>query len=221
MLSKMDRMQPGEHAPVRAGQCKSALAAFRSVTGKAAVKHMIIISDGVHTPPNNGTVTAFRQAGIVVSTVAIGAHGPAGSTPLKDIAAKTGGKYYVVTNPKAAADDLQQGSPPDCAASLIYEKQRRPSKSKWDRSRTRCSTGSRGDLLHEIQGFVLTHTQGKSARRSAGRLRKAGQMGSQQYHPGKLDSQSRPNRGVYHRCRAAVGDYLARVAAATASFSRR
>ena len=45
-------------------------------------------------------------------TVAVGTHGPAGSTPLQNIATPTGGKYYVVTNPKALPRDLSARSPP-------------------------------------------------------------------------------------------------------------
>ena len=42
----------------------------------------------------------FVKNKIKISTVAIGTHGPAGSTPLKKIANVTGGTYYVVKNPK-------------------------------------------------------------------------------------------------------------------------
>ena len=42
-----------------------------------------------------------KAASVQVSTVAIGTHGPAGSTPLQHIATVTGGKYYVVNDPKA------------------------------------------------------------------------------------------------------------------------
>ena len=76
-----------------------ALNAFNRVN--ASVKHMILISDGDPAPPTSKTLAAMKKAGIQVSTVAIGTHGPAGSTPLQNIATVTGGKYYVVNDPKA------------------------------------------------------------------------------------------------------------------------
>lgn len=152
MLSKMDRMQPGD-MPQFEPAMQKALAAFRAVTGKAAVKHMIVISDGDPTPPNNGTVAAFRTAGIVISTVAIGTHGPAGSTPLKDIAAKTGGKYYVVTNPKALPT-IYNKEVRRIARPLIYESKGAPLNIKMGSFPHEMLNGI--DQLPQIQGFVLT-----------------------------------------------------------------
>ncbi len=67
----------------------------------ASIKHMIIISDGDPTPPTARLLNDFVKNKIKISTVAVGTHGPAGSTPLKNIAQKTGGKYYVAKNPRA------------------------------------------------------------------------------------------------------------------------
>jgi uncharacterized membrane protein len=67
----------------------------------ASVKHMIIISDGDPTPPSTGVVAQFAKAQIKISTVAVGAHGPAGHQTLQNIATKTGGNYYVASNPSA------------------------------------------------------------------------------------------------------------------------
>ena len=61
---------------------------------------MIVVSDGDPSPPFASTLNLYKQAGIQITTVAVGTHGPAGSTPLQDIAAVTGGQYYVVTDPK-------------------------------------------------------------------------------------------------------------------------
>jgi hypothetical protein len=65
---------------------------------------MIIISDGDPSPPDfgpGGSVQTLKDLGVQISTVAVGAHGPPGSTPLQRIATLTGGTYYVVTNAKA------------------------------------------------------------------------------------------------------------------------
>ncbi|MBM4004533.1 MAG: VWA domain-containing protein [Planctomycetes bacterium] len=98
MLGKLDRMTPGD-MPQFEPAMKIALAAFNQTN--ASVKHMIMISDGDPSPPGNKILADFVKAGVQVSTVAIGTHGPPGSTPLKNIADRTGGKYYVVSNPQA------------------------------------------------------------------------------------------------------------------------
>lgn len=98
MMARVDRMTPGDMPDFDPGM-QLALAAFNQVN--ASVKHMIIISDGDPTAPSFRTMQGFKQAGIKISTVAVGAHGAAGSTPLQNIATATGGKYYAVKNPKA------------------------------------------------------------------------------------------------------------------------
>jgi len=97
MLAAVNRMMPGD-MPDFEPSLKMALAAFNRV--KASIKHMIVISDGDPNPPWATTLALFKQAGIQITTVAVGTHGPAGSTPLADIAAATGGQYYVVTDPR-------------------------------------------------------------------------------------------------------------------------
>lgn len=98
LLGRLDRMQPGD-MPQFEPAMVMALAAFK--TNTASVKHMIIISDGDPTPPSNNILSQYKAANIKIATVAVGTHGPAGSTPLQNIATVTGGKYYVATNPKA------------------------------------------------------------------------------------------------------------------------
>jgi uncharacterized membrane protein/Mg-chelatase subunit ChlD len=98
MLSRVDRMTPGDMPDFDPGM-KMALAAFNA--NNASVKHMIIISDGDPSPPGITVMQNFKMAGIKISTVAVGAHGAAGHATLQNIANATGGKYYVVKNPKA------------------------------------------------------------------------------------------------------------------------
>ncbi len=97
MLALLGRMSPGD-MPDFEPAMKMSLAAFNSVP--AAVKHMIVISDGDPAPPFAATVNLFVQAGVKITTVAVGTHGPAGSTPLQSLASTTGGQYYVVKDPK-------------------------------------------------------------------------------------------------------------------------
>jgi uncharacterized membrane protein/Mg-chelatase subunit ChlD len=67
----------------------------------AAIKHMIIISDGDPTPPTQGLLDEFAAAKVKISTVAVGSHGPAGSQTLEEIAERTGGTYYEAVNASA------------------------------------------------------------------------------------------------------------------------
>lgn len=117
MLARLGRMTPGD-MPAFDPSMRKALAAFNRV--KASVKHMIIISDGDPTPPNSSTLSAFKKAGVKITTVAVGTHGPAGSTPLQNIATVTGGQYYVVTNPKALPR-IYQREARKVTRPLIYE----------------------------------------------------------------------------------------------------
>jgi uncharacterized membrane protein/Mg-chelatase subunit ChlD len=96
MLAKIDKMIPGD-MPEFEGAMKSALTEFGRVPD-AAVKHLIVISDGDPGPPTNATMAALKAMNVTVSTVAIGAHGGAGSTTLEQMSrmGAVGGKYYVV-----------------------------------------------------------------------------------------------------------------------------
>ena len=98
MLGKLDRMNPGDMPDFNPAM-RLSLAAFSRVN--ASVKHMIVVSDGDPVPPTAAILQQYKNANIQISTVAIGTHGAAGSTPLQQIATFTGGKYYVVNNAKA------------------------------------------------------------------------------------------------------------------------
>ncbi len=76
-----------------------ALASLKTVP--ASLKHMIVISDGDPAQASNSVLSGYATAQIKISTVAVGTHGPAGHAELKRIANRTGGNYYVVTNPNA------------------------------------------------------------------------------------------------------------------------
>src|SRR5690606_25178718 len=96
---------------------RMALAGLSSV--KAAIKHVIIISDGDPIAPTPGIISQFQRAKIQISTVAVGTHGPPGHATLQSIAQATGGKYYVVTNPKALPK-IYQREARRVARPLIY-----------------------------------------------------------------------------------------------------
>lgn len=99
MLSRLGRMTPGD-MPDFDPSLRLAVAAFTQCT-EAAVKHMIVISDGDPSPASQGVLRAFTKLQVKITTVAVGAHGPAGHQELQRIATATGGKYYVVRNAEA------------------------------------------------------------------------------------------------------------------------
>ncbi len=151
MISKMDRMAPGDMPDFDPAMRISA-AAFSKLRA-AAVKHMIIISDGDPSPPSTGVLSQLKKLGVKVTTVAVGTHGPPGSTPLKRISTYTGGKYYVVRNPKALPK-IYQREARRVARPLIVEKDLQPQ-----------VTGFH-DILEGIdsfpsfKGFVMTTVKG-------------------------------------------------------------
>ncbi len=105
MVSRLRRMTPGDMPDFQ----PSMQMALRSlVNTPASIKHMIIISDGDPTPPAAGVLNQFAGNQIKISTVAVGAHGPAGHQTLQNIATRTGGNYYVATNPAALPKIFQR-----------------------------------------------------------------------------------------------------------------
>lgn len=101
MLRAIDRMTPGD-MPSFEGIINKALAGMRTVPD-AMTKHMIIISDGDPAPPTRTTINQLIAAKITVTTVLTAAHGndPGSLSTMRDIANKTKGRFYNVTNPKA------------------------------------------------------------------------------------------------------------------------
>lgn len=117
MVSRMRNMVPGDMPSFQ----PSMQMALRSlVSTPASIKHMIIISDGDPTPPANGVLTQFAANQIKISTVAVGAHGPAGHQTLQNIATVTGGNYYVATNPTALPKIFQREAM-RVSRPLVYE----------------------------------------------------------------------------------------------------
>jgi len=149
MLSKLDTMSPGD-MPQFEPAMRLSLAAFNRTN--ASVKHMIIISDGDPSPPNPATIQKYVAGNIQISTVAVGTHGPPGSTPLQRISTATGGKYYVVKNPKALPR-IYQREARRVARPLIYEPD--GGVSPQIVYPHEMLTGIEGPL-HNVRGFMLT-----------------------------------------------------------------
>jgi uncharacterized membrane protein len=117
MQARINRMTPGDMPAFDPG-LRLALAGLKSTN--AAMKHMIVISDGDPTPPSPSVLQAFVDANIKISTVAVGAHGSIEQATLKSIADATGGNYYAVANPKALPRIFQREAR-RVAKPLIYE----------------------------------------------------------------------------------------------------
>ncbi len=118
MLSKIDRMAIGDMPNFDPSMKKAAVGL--AGCADAANKHMILVSDGDPGAPSPGTINALKQGGVTVTTVAVGAHGPAGSSTLQAIATATGGKYYIVNNAKALPKIFQREAR-RVARPLVYE----------------------------------------------------------------------------------------------------
>lgn len=123
MLGKLNGMTPGDMQDFDPAM-KMAVRGFNRVN--ASVNHMIIISDGDPSPPRQATMNQFinfrNKTGIKISTVAVGTHGPAGSPPLQNIARATGGKYYVVKDPRVLPK-IYQREARKVARPLVYERE--------------------------------------------------------------------------------------------------
>lgn len=117
MLALTDRMTIGD-MPAFDPAMNMAATSFAGVN--AAVKHMIIISDGDPTPASATTLRRLVQQQVKVSTVAVGSHGMLGSQEMQRIATQTGGKYYVVKSANALPK-IYQREARRIARPLVYE----------------------------------------------------------------------------------------------------
>jgi Mg-chelatase subunit ChlD/uncharacterized membrane protein len=150
MLALLDRMTPGDMPDFEPAFAK-AQQEFAALQD-AAVKHMIVISDGDPQPPAAATIAAMKAQRVTVSTVAVAAHGPAESQNLANIANQTGGKFYKVNNPQALPR-IYQREARRVSRSLIYE----PGRELRLESRREHEILGGIDALPPITGFVLTN----------------------------------------------------------------
>ena len=117
----------------------------------AAVKRIVIISDGDPAAPSLSLVNALANAKISVSTVCIGPHGSSDQAMLQRIAQRTGGQYYFVTN----ATNLPQIFTKEAAVvkrGILVEEPFEP-KPLHDSELT---AGVSGNGFPTLQGYVLT-----------------------------------------------------------------
>jgi len=150
MLAYLDRMTPGD-MPLFEPAMQMARAAFAKLPD-AAVKHMIIISDGDPTAPGNAILQALANLKVTVTTVAVGAHGQIGAGVLQRIANATGGKYYIAKNPRALPRIFQREAR-RVARPLIFEsKQGVQPQIRFPHE----MLSGLGEALPPLNGFVMT-----------------------------------------------------------------
>jgi len=101
MLRAIDRMTPGD-MPAFDPTLVMAMGGLRKVQD-AMTKHIILISDGDPAAPLPQTINQLVANKITVTTVIVAAHGndPGSIATMRDIAVKTKGRFYQVTNPRA------------------------------------------------------------------------------------------------------------------------
>lgn len=150
MRSRISSMVPGD-MPDFDSSLKLAIRSLKNVP--AAVKHMIVISDGDPTPASVSVLSEFTKNQIKISTVAVGAHGTVGTAELKRIANVTGGNYYVVKD-SAALPKIFMREARRVARPVIFEPDGgvRPIKQIASHEILSGITGE----LPRIRGFVLT-----------------------------------------------------------------
>lgn len=155
MLRAIDRMTPGDMPDVDPSLIMG-LRALRNTD--ALTKHFIVISDGDPTPPTNTVINQLIANKITVTTVLVAAHGGdlIGPQWMQNLATKTKGRFYNVTNPKALPR-IYQKEARLISRPLIYEQ-----KAPWALNVVPSYAGSEmiagftQDNLPPITGLVLS-----------------------------------------------------------------
>ena len=149
LLAAVDRMVPGDMPDFEPAMLL-AEQGFLGLQDKAAVKHMIVLSDGDPAAPRAPTIARLRAMGVTISTVAVNAHGTSESQNLQDIAQAGKGKYYSANS--QALPRIFQNEARRVARPLAYEPHKLfPVKQVADHPMM-----SGIGPLPEIQGYVLT-----------------------------------------------------------------
>ncbi len=101
MLRAIDRMTPGD-MPDFDPSLQMAMKGLNGVQD-AMTKHIVVISDGDPTPPSARVINQLAASKVTVTAVLCAAHGndPGATAIMRNLATKTKGRFYLVTNPKA------------------------------------------------------------------------------------------------------------------------
>lgn len=120
MLKTIDRMTPGD-MPSFDPSLQMSIKGLQGVKD-AMTKHVIVISDGDPTPPTRAIINQLAANKITVTAVLCAAHGndPGAIAMMRDLATKTKGRFYNVTNPKSLPR-IYQKEARIISRPLIYE----------------------------------------------------------------------------------------------------
>jgi uncharacterized membrane protein len=101
MLRAIDRMTPGD-MPAFDPLLQMALKGLNGVRD-AMSKHIVIITDGDPAPPTTSLMNQLIQSKVTVTTILTAAHGndPGALSVMRNLAVRTKGRFYNVTNPRA------------------------------------------------------------------------------------------------------------------------
>jgi len=122
MLRAVDRMTPGDMPDFD----PSLQMARKGLLGvkDAMSRHIVIISDGDPTPPSSSVIADLVRDKITVTAVLTAAHGndPGAALTMRNLANRTKGRFYNVTNPKALPR-IYQKEARTISRPLIFEQQ--------------------------------------------------------------------------------------------------
>ena len=122
MLRAIDRMTPGD-MPDFDPSLQMARRGLMNVRD-AMSRHIVIISDGDPTPPSQSVINALVRDRITVTSVLTAAHGndPGAAFTMRNLATKTKGRFYNVTNPRALPR-IYQKEARTISRPLIFERE--------------------------------------------------------------------------------------------------
>jgi len=108
MLRAIDRMQPSD-MPDFGPSLQMAMTALKGAKD-AMTRHIIVISDGDPAAPTNGVLQQLAASKITVTTVLTAAHGndPQSQSTMRNMATRTKGRFYNVTDHRALPRIYQQ-----------------------------------------------------------------------------------------------------------------
>jgi uncharacterized membrane protein len=153
MLRAIDRMTPGD-MPDFDPLLQMALRDLNKIPD-AMSKHIVLISDGDPAAPSPGVLSQLIASKITVTSVLTAAHGndAGAASVMRNLAIRTKGNFYNVTNPRALPR-IYQKEARSISRPLIFEQQT-PWQPKINYPITEPVTGLTDDLP-AITGLVLT-----------------------------------------------------------------
>lgn len=123
----------------------------------AAVKRIVIISDGDPASPSGALLKKIAEAKISVSTVCIAPHSPNDQNMLRWIAESTGGRFYFVTNPNNLPQIFSKEAA-EVKRGILVEEPFTPKLNHF----SEILQGLSGAALPTLRGYVITSPKDKA-----------------------------------------------------------